>query len=74
MRLGDYLSLKRQVFLTDDLRRLGATKEAGNMASFLLCYLCYQTGRGEELNAELSRWSARTWRDEWAAVGEKAWR
>jgi hypothetical protein len=44
------------------------------MGSFLLCYLCYQTGRGAELKAELDRWAARPWKNDWQTVAEKAWR
>lgn len=72
--LGDYLPLDRQVFLMNDLLKLSQGKDTGNMASFLLCYLTYQTGRGAELKAELDRWAARPWKDEWQTVADKAWR
>jgi tetratricopeptide (TPR) repeat protein len=72
--LGNYLPLDRQVFLMNDLLKLSRGQDTGNMGSFLLCYLCYQTGRGAELKAELDRWAARPWKNDWQTVAEKAWR
>jgi tetratricopeptide (TPR) repeat protein len=72
--LGDYIPVKRQGQLVADLGTLAQSKTTGNMASFLLCYLCYQTGRNEELHAELDRWAARPWKDQWQTIAEKAWR
>jgi tetratricopeptide (TPR) repeat protein len=72
--LGDYIPVERQGTLIADLTNLAQGKATGNMSSFLLCYLCYQTGRKQELNAELDRWAARPWKNEWQVVAEKAWR
>ncbi|HVX83933.1 MAG TPA: hypothetical protein VH253_03880 [Phycisphaerae bacterium] len=72
--LGDYIPVKRQAQLVSDLAKLGQAQSTGNMGSFLLCYLCYQTNRNDELHAELDRWAARPWRDQWQTIAEKAWR
>src|SRR5204863_8530954 len=49
----------RQEFLLQDLQKMTGNKETADMASFLYCYLCYETGRDAELQAELNKWAAR---------------
>ena len=71
--MDSFIPAGRQLFLLDDLQKLTARSETANMASFLYCYLCYETGRGKELQAEFNRWNARSGHDEWQSVVARAW-
>jgi hypothetical protein len=70
---GSFIPSSRHGFLLEDLQKMTAKKDAANMASFLYCYLCYQTGKTDLLNAELQKWRARDGHDEWQAVAQRAW-
>jgi hypothetical protein len=70
---SSFVPANRQEFLLSDLQKLTAKKEAANMASFLYCYICYETGRKAQLDLELQKWSAREGRDEWQVVAQRAW-
>jgi hypothetical protein len=43
------------------------------MASFLYCYLAYNTDHPTELQQELDRWGIRPTHDEWQTIAAKAW-
>ena len=70
--LEDFIPPQRQHQLISDLTDLATGKGVGNTASFLLCYLDYNTGRKEELQHELGRWEARPWKDRWQGVMKRA--
>ena len=70
---GSFIPTARQEFLLGDLLREMTNRSSANMASFLYCYLCYQTGRTDELKAELEKWGERPGRDDWQAVLKRAW-
>jgi hypothetical protein len=71
--LEEFLPPKRLHILLTDLEALAANKDTGNNASFLYCYIAYNTSRTTELQQELDRWAARPWHDQWQAVAAKAW-
>jgi tetratricopeptide (TPR) repeat protein len=71
--IGDFIAPERQNYLIKDLQSLSTSPGPGNTASFLLCYLYYNTGRAADLQAELSRWSNRAWHDSWETVLSRAW-
>ncbi len=64
---------KRDDFLVKDLFPLTQKEDGGNMASFLYCYLCYQTGREQEMRKEFVRWGNRDWKDSWYEVTRRGW-
>jgi len=71
--VDSFIPASRQACLLQDLQELTAQKDTADMASFLYCYLCYETGRGPELQAELKKWGARNAHDEWQTVAARAW-
>jgi hypothetical protein len=71
--VASFIPAQRQEFLMEDLQKLTLKKESADAASFLYCYLCYQTGRTTALQAELKKWSERDSRDEWQVVLNRAW-
>jgi tetratricopeptide (TPR) repeat protein len=71
--MDNFIPAARQEFLFKDLATLATTKEMGNMGSFLLTYLDYQTGRDAELKTELQRWGDQPNHDSWQTVLQKAW-
>jgi tetratricopeptide (TPR) repeat protein len=71
--LGDFIAPERQNYLIKDLEKLSKYQAPGNTASFLLCYMYYNTGRVQDMQAELARWSNRPWHDEWEGVLARAW-
>jgi len=71
--VDSFIPAGRQLFLLEDLLKMTAKTETANMASFLYCYLCYETNRGTELQAELKKWGARSGHDEWQTVVARAW-
>ncbi len=71
--LGDFIPASRQTFLETDLKSLTMNSGPGNNASFMLTYLYYNTGRMDQVKAELSRWDNRAWKDEWEGVLGRAW-
>jgi hypothetical protein len=68
-----FIIATRQEYLLEDLHKLTANKDTANMASFLYCYLCYQTNRTTMLQAELKAWGEREGHDEWQSVVNRAW-
>jgi tetratricopeptide (TPR) repeat protein len=70
---SSFVPANRQAFLLADLQKLMAKKDAANMASFLYCYICYETGRKAQLDTELQNWGAREGHDEWQVVAQRAW-
>ena len=70
--LEDFIPPQRQHQLLADLTGLSEGKGVGNTASFLLCYMQYNTGRDIELQRELGRWGARPWKDSWQDVMKRA--
>ena len=70
--LEDYIPPQRQHQLLSDLTGLSQGKGVGNTASFLLCYMDYNTERDVELQRELGRWGARPWKDTWYDVMNRA--
>lgn len=71
--VASFIPAQRQEFLMEDLQKLTVKKESADAASFLYCYLCYQTGRTTALQTELKKWSERDSRDEWQVVLNRAW-
>jgi tetratricopeptide (TPR) repeat protein len=71
--LGDFIAPERQSYLIKDLQSLSTNSGPGNTASFLLCYMYYNTGRPQDMQAELSRWNNRAWHDAWEGVLSRAW-
>jgi hypothetical protein len=72
--MATFINAQRQDFLIRDLTALAQnSKEMNNTASFLLCYLYYQTGRRQQLNAQLTRWGDATGHDNWQGVLKRAW-
>lgn len=71
--VNSFLPANRQEFLLEDFHKLTTNKETANMASFLYCYLCYQSGRTAQLKSELQAWSARDARDDWQSIAQRAW-
>jgi hypothetical protein len=63
----------RQEYLMKDLSALTSLKDMGNTASFLVAYLFYQTGRGQQLQVELQKWGARPDHDTWQVALARAW-
>ncbi len=72
-QLGQFMAVKRQEELLKNLMTLTVKKDAGNTASFLYCYLCYQTGREDLMKQELDRWGNREWADGWQTALTRAW-
>jgi hypothetical protein len=70
---NSFVPAKRQEYLLDDLQKATEKKGMANMASFLYCYVCYETGRTDLLQAELKKWAAQPGHDEWAEVAARAW-
>jgi hypothetical protein len=70
---NSFVPALRQEFLLKDLKDATTKKEMANMASFLYCYICYETGRQDLLAAELKDWGARAGHDEWQSVAARAW-
>jgi hypothetical protein len=70
---NSFVPTSRQEYLLDDLQKATGKKEMANMASFLYCYVCYETGRTELLKTELEKWGARAGHDDWAEVAARAW-
>ena len=70
---SSFIPASRVDFLMNDLQTLTTNTEQGNLGSFLYCYLCYQTGRTELLQAELKKWAARPEHDAWQPVLSRAW-
>jgi hypothetical protein len=68
-----FIPSARQEDLLGELQKMTAIKEAADMASFLYCYICYETGRDAALQAELTRWSSRAGHDKWVDVLTRAW-
>ena len=66
--LGDFIAPGRQNYLIKDLESLSTNSGPGNTASFLLCYMYYNTGRPQDVQAELGRWNNRPWHDAWEGV------
>jgi hypothetical protein len=71
--LNDFIPSKRVDNLMTDLLELTTRPRTGNMASFLYCYLSYNTDHPTELQQELDRWGIRPAHDEWQAICAKAW-
>lgn len=71
--VGSFIPAGRQAFLLQDLKKLTADKDAGDMAAFLYSYLCYQTGRTDLLQGELGSWGAQSGHDQWQSVATRAW-
>ena len=71
--VDSFIPALRQEFLLGDLQKMTGQKETEDLASFLYCYLCYQTDRTTELKAELKRWGTRHPGEEWQAVLSRAW-
>ncbi len=71
--VGSFIPAGRQEFLLQDLKKLTTDKDAGGMAAFLYCYLCYQTGRADLLQAELKDWQTLPGTDQWRSVAQRAW-
>jgi hypothetical protein len=71
--LNDFIPNKRIDNLMTDLLGLTTRDRSGNMASFLYCYIAYNTEHPNELQQELDRWGIRPAHDEWQAIAAKAW-
>ena len=71
--VASFIPPARQEFLMEDLQKLTDKKDAGDTASFLYCYLCYQTGRTTALQGEFKKWNSRDTHDEWQIVLMRAW-
>jgi hypothetical protein len=71
--LDDFIPGKRVENLMNDLLQLTTRQQTGNMASFLYCYLAYNTDHPTELQQELDRWGIRPTHDEWQTIAAKAW-
>ena len=70
---NSFVPAARQEYVLDDLQKATGKKEMANMASFLYCYVCYETERQDLLDAELKKWAARAGHDEWQVVAARAW-
>jgi predicted Zn-dependent protease len=71
--LNEFIPQKRIEALMNDLLGLTTRDRTSNMASFLYCYLAYNTDHPNELQQELDRWGIRPAHDEWQAIALKAW-
>ncbi len=71
--VASFIPAARQEYLMEDLQKLTDKKDAADTASFLYCYLCYQTGRSAAMQMELKKWGERQNHDEWQIVLSKAW-
>jgi hypothetical protein len=71
--LTEFIPSKRVDNLMNDLLGLTTRERTGNLASFLYCYLAYNTDHPNELQQELDRWGIRPTHDEWQAIAAKAW-
>jgi hypothetical protein len=72
--MGTFINSQRQEFLIRDLTALvQSNREMNNTGSFLLCYLYYQTGRMQQLGAQLNRWGDVAGHDNWQGVLKRAW-
>lgn len=71
--VGSFIPGPRQDVLLADLAKLSDNKDTADMSSFLYCYLCYQTSRTPEMQAELKKWGARDGHDAWQGVLQRAW-
>ena len=71
--LAKNLPQERQEYLLKDLGELAQKEPSGNTASFLYCYLSYQTDHNLGLNEESGRWGVRAWKDSWYDITKRAW-
>jgi len=72
--VDSFIPASRQEFLLEDLKKLSTAKETAGMANFLFCYLCYQTGRSTQLQADLKTWADSEARDDWQVIAQRAWK
>jgi len=68
-----FIPPSRQDFLLTDLAGMVSNNESPDTAAFLYCYLCYQTGRTQQLQRTLFDWGRRPSPDPWQAVLNRAW-
>jgi len=73
-KMETFISPVRQDFLVKDLSTLSQNnKDMVNTTEFLLSYLYYQTGKQQQLRAELQRWGDTQGHDNWQTVLRRAW-